>query len=87
MVVYVLYHYWDTPDNEGSEIIGVYENISDASAEMNADVMETRAQYDPDFWCDDMTWDGDREIHLGYDPMNGTLATIYCWMIVEKEVR
>ncbi len=30
MKVYVLHHYWDTPDNEGTEIIGVYRNKEEA---------------------------------------------------------
>ena len=34
MVVYVLHHYFDTPDVEGNEIIGVYSRIEDAQAKM-----------------------------------------------------
>lgn len=34
-----------------------------------------------------MTWAEDNEIHLGFDPMNGKPATVYCWEIVEMEVQ
>lgn len=36
MVVYVLHHYFDTPDVEGNEIIGVYSRIEDAQAKMKS---------------------------------------------------
>ena len=87
MKVYVLYRYWDTPDNEGNEIMGVYQYEPAAQHDMLMDAQATKAYYSSDFWMDDMTWNSEREIHLGYDPMNGRPATIYCWEIAEMEVQ
>lgn len=90
MTVFVLHRYWDTPDNEGSEVMAVYENVDAAIAVMKADAAATKAYYSdqPDFWDEDMTWEEEREIHFGRDSlMANELATIYCWQIVEKEVQ
>lgn len=87
MIVYVLHRYWDTPDNEGNDIMGVYYNFEDAQADMHADAYPIREHYSDDFWSPDMTWAEDSEIHLGFDPMNGKSATIYCWEIIKMEVQ
>lgn len=87
MKVYVLYRYWDTPDNEGNDVMGVYYNFEDAQRDMNADIVPIRKHYPDDFWSADMTWAEENEVHLGFDPMNGRHATIYCWEIVETEVQ
>ncbi len=74
MTVYVLHRYWDTPDNEGNEIMAA----------------ATKAYYSsqPNFWDEDMTWEEELEIHLGRNARSfGELAVIYCWEIVEKEVQ
>lgn len=86
--VYILYRYWDTPDNEGTEIIGAYRSSERAIADMRLDAAITRAEYPDDFWEDDYTWEDEFSIHLGcgatsmYD-----LATIYGWEIEKVEVR
>lgn len=87
MTVYVLRRYWDTPDNEGNDIMGVYYNFKDAQDDMHTDVRPIHEHYPEDFWSPDMTWAEDNEIHLGFDPMNGKPATVYCWEIVEMEVQ
>ena len=90
MTVYVLNRYWNTPDNEGNEIMAVYENVDDAIADMKADADATKAYHSvqPNFWDEDMTWEEEREIHLGRNARSfGELAVIYCWEIVEKEVQ
>ena len=90
MTVYVLHRYWDTPDNEGNEIMAVYENVDDAIADMKADADATKAYYSgqPDFWDEDMTWEEEREIHLGSSTHSFCEpAVIYCWEVVEKEVQ
>lgn len=90
MTVYVLHRYWDTPDNEGNEVMAVYEHVEDAISDMRADAKATEAFYseDPTFWDDDMTWEDEREIHFGRCSQSpNELATIYCWEIVEKEVQ
>lgn len=89
MTVYVLHRYWDTPDNEGNEVMAVYEKAEDAISAMKAEVAATKAYYpNPDYWDEDMTWEEEREIHLGRNSRGfGDLAVIYCWEVVEKEVQ
>lgn len=88
MTVYVLHRYWDTPDNEGNEIMAVRRKVDDAISDMRADADAIKACHDADFWDEDMTWEGEREIHLGRNARSfGELAVIYCWEIVEKEVQ
>ena len=36
MTVFVAVHHWDTPDNEGVEILGVFEKIEKARAQIVA---------------------------------------------------
>lgn len=89
MTVYVLHHYFDTPDVEGNEIIGVYRNIEGARKEMELCAARLKAEFPDDVWEDDMTWTDNNEIHLGFDSKLGGsfLATIYCWEIVSREVQ
>ena len=55
---------------------------------MRADADAIKACHDADFWDEDMTWEEEREIHLGRNARSfGELAVIYCWEIVEKEVQ
>lgn len=74
MQVFVLYRYWDTPDNEGSDVLGAFYDVENAISSMN--------------WDEDMTWEDDFEIHLGrdshtpYEP-----ATVYCWTIAKLDVQ
>ena len=37
MNVFVLYRYWDTPDNEGNEVCGVYKDVDNAISVMKKD--------------------------------------------------
>lgn len=85
--VYVLYRYWDTPDNEGNEVMGAYRNAEKAMADMKADAAATKACYPADFWEDDFTWENEREIHLGQGSDIYGPATIYCWTIDNVEVQ
>ncbi len=88
MEVYVLSNYWDTPDNEGHEILGVYHDFEDATEAMRVEAERVAEEYGLDFWQEDMTWRGENEIHLGHDPrMFLDPATIYCWRIDKMEVR
>lgn len=88
MEIYVLYHYWDTPDNEGSGIMGAYYDADNAIATMKAEVETVKSYFPADFWEEDFTWEDDYEIHLGKcgRTMN-ELATIYCWHIEKVEVK
>jgi len=87
MKIYILSHYWDTPDNEGSEIIGAYYSDEDAASRMKSEAAAIKNLYPTDFWEDDSTWEDDREIHLGRCSAIGSLATIYCWEINKVEVQ
>lgn len=87
MKVFVVVHHWDTPDNEGVEVLGVFEKIEKARAKIVAGAGAIRAAYDEDFWDEDMTWDEPSEIHLGRDERDySNPATIYSWEIVQREV-
>lgn len=87
MFVYVLHRRWDTPDNEGNEIMGVYYELENAVSDMKADAAATKAYYSTDYWEDDMTWEDECEIHLGRNSDGNGLATIYCWTVEKMEVQ
>lgn len=87
MIVHVLHHYFDTPDVEGNEILGVYKNIDDARADMSAAADAIRSEFLDDIWDENMTWCEDEEIHLGFDKPGDWSATIYCWEIITMEVQ
>lgn len=87
MTVYIALHTWDTPDNEGSEILGVYSAFEKAREQIEAGAAAIRKEYDEDFWDDDMTWDEPSGIHLGKDERGYfNPATIYSWEIISCEV-
>lgn len=88
MTVFVLHRYWDTPDNEGNEVMAVYEKLEDAISDMQADAATIKVSHGDGYWDTDMTWEEEREIHLGRNSRSFCeLAVIYCWEIVEKEVQ
>ena len=87
MEIYVLYRYWDAPDNEGNEVMGAYYEADKAIADMKADAAATKAYYPADFWEDDATWEDEYEIHLGKCTTMSEPATIYCWVIEKVEVQ
>ena len=41
MTVYIALHTWDTPDNEGSEILGVYSNFEKAREQIEVEADAT----------------------------------------------
>lgn len=88
MTIFVLHHYWDTPDNEGNEILGVYYDKEHAQSQMRSQAAVLKEEFSPDVWDEDYTWENEDEIHLGFDtklPYSG--LTIYCWKIVEMGVQ
>lgn len=87
MKVYVLLRYWDNPNNEGNDIMGVYQCVDDAIQDMKIDSKSIEAEYPYDYWDDDYTWRDKREIHLASLKDDIYHATIYCWTIYEEEVR
>ena len=46
MNVFVLYRYWDTPDNEGNEVCGVYKDVDNAISVMKKDAEHVKS-YNP----------------------------------------
>ena len=93
MKVYVLEHRWDTPSNEGSEVRVFGEsNLKAARQEMQESVEAVKEEYREIYGCDpweeDYTWQGENEVHLGYDQCGAfTQATIYSWEIFKREVQ
>lgn len=90
MIVYVLSTYWDTEDNEGNEVLGIYseENLEKARNDMLACADAVKEMFPADVWQDDFTWEYDDEIHLGFDPQIAFCnATIYSWEITKHEVQ
>ena len=49
MNVFVLYRYWDTPDNEGNEVCGVYKNVDNAISIMKKDAEHVKSYYQNDY--------------------------------------
>lgn len=87
MTVYVAVHHWDTPENEGVEVLGVYSAFEKAREQIEAGAAAIRKEYEDDMWEADMTWDEPAEIHLGRtSDFMGDYATIYSWQIVEREI-
>ncbi len=87
MTVYVLTTHWDTPDNEGAEVIGVYADPERAIADMRKGAEAVKADYPQDYWDGDMTWEDDCEIYLGRSSCRAfELATHYAWNITRAEV-
>lgn len=87
MTVYVVVHHWDTPDNEGVEVLGVFSTVEKARVQIVAGASETIAEYDEDFWDEDMSWCEPMGIQLGRCGRDYLeQATIYSWEIFEQEV-
>jgi len=88
MDVYVLHHYWNTLDNEGNEVLGVYRHKEHAQAEMRSRAAALKKEFPVDAWDEDYTWEDADEIHLGFESQNAfEPATIYCWTIVKTDVQ
>lgn len=49
MNVFVLYRYWDTPDNEGNEVCGVYKDVDNAISVMKKDAEHVKSYYQDDY--------------------------------------
>ncbi len=88
MIVFVLHRYWNTPDNEGADVVGVYRDVEGAIDDMKSAAQKVKSYYPKDYWEPDMTWEDDAEIHLGRDShARYELATIYSWAISRMEVK
>lgn len=69
MIVFVLHRYWNTPDNEGADVAGVYRDVEGAIDDMKSAAQKVKSYYPKDYWEPDMTWEDDAEIHLAEIPM------------------
>lgn len=88
MIVSVLYRHWDTPDNEGNEVMGVYFDNETAISKMKEDADRVKSYYPNDYWDKDMTWEDDTEIYLGRGSYTAyELSTNYYWTIAKMEVQ
>lgn len=83
--VFVLFHYWDTLDNEGHGVVGVYDCKDKAVREMQRQAKIIRGYFNKTYWDGDMTWEDTDEIHLGHDAKSYT--EYYCWQIVSTTVK
>lgn len=87
MIVYVAINTWDTPDNEGSEILGVYSNFEKAREQIEVGADAIRKEFDEDFWDEDMSCEEPNEIRLGHCARDYLeLDTVYSWEISEQEI-
>ncbi len=87
--VYVLRTQWDTPDNEGAEVLGVYSEsgLDKARARMRHEASKIKLEYPFDIWQSDYTWEEPDEIHLGFDPgVYLVPATVYGWNVEKFEI-
>lgn len=87
MKVFVVVHHWDTPDNEGVEVLRVFSTIEKAREQIEVGAAAIRKEYDEDFWDEDMSWDEPTSIHLGRCGRDYLeQSTIYSWEISEQEI-
>ena len=87
MQVFVAVQHWDTPYNEGVEILGVFGKLEKARAQIVAGAGAIRAEYDEDFWDDDMSFEEPNEIrlvHCARDYLE--LDTVYSWEISRQKI-
>ena len=57
MIVFVLHRYWNTPDNEGADVVGVYRDVEGAIDDMKSAAQKVKSYYPKDYWEPDMTWE------------------------------
>ena len=87
MTVFVAVHHWDTPDNDGVEILGVFGKIEKARAQIVAGAGAIRAEYDEDFWDEDMSCEEPNEIRLKHCARDYLeLDTVYSWEISKQKI-
>lgn len=84
MLFYILTNNWTTPDNDGVEVLGVYSDFGKASEIMQAESEKIRAEYEPDFWDDDLCCDELDYLSLGHFGRGCELDTIYHWNIAAR---
>ncbi len=70
MTVHILKYRWNTPDDEGYEVLDVYRDIEAARNEMRELASDTKERMDKEMggcpWDPDLTWEGDNAIYLGW---------------------
>lgn len=87
MKLYILTNNWTTPHDDGVEVLGVYSDFEKAREIMQAEAEKIRAEYDEDFWDDDMSCEEPNEIRLGHCARDYLeLDTVYSWEISEQDI-
>ncbi len=81
MKLYILTNKWTTPSDDGAEVLGVYSDFEKASEIMKTESEKIRAEYEPDFWDDDLYIDEPDCLSIGHFGRGCELATIYLWNI------
>ncbi len=91
MKVHILTHRWNTPDNEGYEILSVRSNIEAARNEMRKLVSKTKDRLDKEMggcpWSHDLTWEADDAIYLGWYGKGCEPDWSWSWEIETMEVQ
>ena len=49
MIVFVLHRYWNTPDNEGADVVGVYRDVEGAIDDMKSAAQKVKSYYPKDY--------------------------------------
>lgn len=84
MLLYILTNNWTIPDDDGAEVLGVYSSFEKAREIMQAEAEKIRAEYEPDFWDDDLCCDETDYLSFGHFGRGCKLDTIYEWNIAAR---
>ncbi len=91
MTVHILTHCWDTPDDEGYEILSVHNDIEVARTEMRELASDTKERMDKKMggcpWNHDLTWEADDAVYLGWYGERCEPDWSWSWEIETMEVR
>lgn len=91
MTVYVLHRHWDTPDDEGYEILSVHSDIEAAKNEMRERAGDTKERLDKEWggcpWNDDLTWEADTAVYLGWYGKGCQPDWSWSWEVETMEVQ
>ncbi len=91
MIVHILTHRWNTPDDEGYEILNAFRDIEVARNEMRELASETKEWLDKKMggcpWNHDLTWEADNAVYLGWYGERCEPDWSWSWEIESVEVQ
>lgn len=89
MKVYVVLTWWDTDQDDGREVLGVWADRDAARAAMKANVDPIKKLYDGMDWKWDEEYSEETEdyVYLAAGIMDPYGATIYCWEVLEIDIQ